>query len=278
MSNTRAFQYSSGEDAATDSYLTSVAGKRAADRPYAASTEMTDVNGGSTWYTDASGGQLEYKNKCSRIIVIVFSVFLLLAGIGLCIVGRVEKDHKILPLCPKCDQFIMAMYIFGGVLIAFGFVGLVSAVTRLKCAAFLYAVVMVLLAIAMFGAGVAVVVFDTGLRESEVEDLWRDAISDHESFVCDIQDRLQCSGFYKCCQVLPTNASSPNCNATAMQLKLDCDSSCVNSNANYTEPCKNKVEAEVKSHFKPLIGVTFGLGFLMIIIAVAAVRMTLRSR
>lgn len=272
----KGFIYSTGEDQATDSYIESIAGKRV-DRMQSASSEM-DVNGGSTWYTSADQ-RPQYKNSCARVGVLIFNGILLLAGIGLCILARVEKDKKVLPLCPHCSELMTVMYIFGGALIVFALIGILSAVSRFKPLAFIYALLVLLLAIACIAAGFAVVVFETGMKETEVEKLWKDAVDDQESFICTLQDRLQCSGFNKCCQVVPgtANVSSFNCNATVGEYVSQCDVRCSTSNDQYTEPCNNKVEDEVKAHFKPLIGVTFALGFILILVAVAAVRMTLRS-
>jgi len=56
----------------------------------------------------------------------------------------------------------------------------------------------------------------------------------------------------------------------------ECLFRCNQSNYNL-EPCQAKVEAEVKDHFKPLMGVTFGLAFVLFATGVASVRMTKKS-
>ena len=276
MADNRGFVYSTGEDNATDAYLETVAGKRESTNAH----EMSEVNGGQTWYTDAGGsGDAKYRNTCARGLVMVISAVLLLAGIGVCIFGRVEQDKKVLPLCPECKHFVTALYIFGGCLMVFALLGIGAAVTRFKPLAFLYTLLLVLLAVALIAAGFAVVIFETGLKETEVEKLWNDAVADEEQFVCQLQEKLKCSGFTKCCQTDPfTNISTSFCNATRAEIIVQCDTRCTTTNQQFTEPCNEKVEDLVKSHFKPLIGVTFGLAFLLLLVGVSSVRMTLRSR
>jgi hypothetical protein len=274
MSNTKKFQYASGDESDTTAFLAS-AGVRD-QREQQQQQQMTTAP--ETWYTPHDDGRPRFRNNASRVVVLVFSVFLLLAGIAVCIVGRVQQDKKILPLCPHCSQLVTAMYAFGGALIVLSLIGLGSGVTRFKPLAFFFTFLMILLAIAFIAAGFAVVVFETGLKESEVETLWTDAIQDEGSMVCDLQDQLHCSGFNACCGLVngTTNITIPACNATSGQLQ-QCDWRCTTSNQQYTEPCNTKVEDEVKSNFKPLIGIAFALAFVMIFVAVAAVRQTLRS-
>jgi len=255
------YKYAQGDDAASDAYVNSIAGNRAKPQQNYSKLE-TD---GGQWYS--SDAEPVYRNKCSRIIVITVSVILFLVGVGVMILGKVQQDKKVLPLCPHCTDLITACYIVGGALAFFALIGLAGALTRIRCFAFIYTFLLVLLGLVCCAAGFAVVAFDTNLKQSDVEKLWDDAVSANEDFICDIQDRLNCSGFNSCC--LNIGDFCPNYTAA------ECLTRCT-SNGNL-EPCQQKVEAEVKDHFKPLMGVTFGLALVLFITAIASVRMTKKS-
>lgn len=219
-----------------------------------------------------------YPNTCARTFVAILSGLLLASGMAIAILGRIEQDHKVLPVCPKCDTFIVVMYIAGSCVAVFGLLGLVAAKTRLKLVAFFYAFLMFLMAVLCFAAGCAVLVFDLGLKRSEVERMWTDAISDDARLVCDLQERLECSGFSVCCGIInvsqPITPPNTYCNITLAEYVRTCDSECTDANARFREPCDDKVTDLVKSHFKPLVGVTFGTSVLLFTVVVLSIRMT----
>jgi hypothetical protein len=235
-----------------------------------------------------------YANTFSRVFIIALSALLIAAGMGIAILGRLELDDKtILPICPSCNQFVTAMYIVGGCVAGFGLLGIIAAITRVKLVAFLYALILFVIAVLMFCCGVAIITFEVGLKESEVRKLWTTALTDDSDLICDLQNRLHCSGFNSCCQLYDANvthnvtvfretysATNSMCNVTTAEDFLnECDVSppCWTSNQDYSEPCNAKVTDLVKSHFKPLIGVSAGCTVLFAAATVFAVRMVLKS-
>jgi hypothetical protein len=220
-----------------------------------------------------------YGNKCSRICVMILAGLFAAAGTGIAILGRIELDHKVLPVCPDCANFATAMYITGGSVAFFGLIGIAAAVTRLKPLAFFYAFLLFLLAVLCFACGVAIVVFELGLKKSEVRRVWVQEVSDERRLVCDLQSRLQCSGFDACCGVIDVNApiapSNTFCNLTAHAYLEQCDDACTDTNQQNREPCDARVTDLIKSHFKPLIGTAFGLTVVLFAGVVMSVRMAL---
>lgn len=291
MSNNRQFAYSSGNDDATDSYLEGVAGKRV---DYTRQQEMSVQGGagGATWYADM--GEPGYKNKCSRYIVIIFGVVLMLVGGGVIAVARIQKERKVLPVCPDCNTIITIMYIFGGALILVALLGLAAAVTRVKCLAYFFSMIMLSVALGCMGAGFAVVAIDVGLNKDQTElaKLWTDTIKDEPQAICDLQSALECSGFTQCCgtvniadatieqrekyyPISNVSLSTCNVNGTAAYAQ-ECASQC-DTNSKYTETCHDKVVDELHKYFKPLLGVCFGLALILFITAIASCRMTTKN-
>jgi len=258
---TKQYAFGDSEATGTDAYVNSIAGER---KNYQKFDQSSAASG--AWYSQDS--EPVYRNKCSRAIVIMVSGFLFLLGVAVMIVAKVQQDKKFLTLCPNCNVVITVMYIFGGSLAFIALLGLVGALTRIRLFAYVYTLFLIILALACMAAGFAVVAFENNLKQSEITKLWDDAVSDNDDFICDFQHEFNCSGFTTCC-----NYWAPNvCNYTAKE----CLPRCNNSNANI-ETCQSKVESEVKSHFKPAMGVTFGLAFVLLVTAVASVRMTRKS-
>jgi hypothetical protein len=175
-------------------------GKRQA---YTAENDLMLGPHSRTW--DAGGDLFrdppEHRNSCSRVIVVIISIVLILGGAAIAILGRVQKDKHIFAICPHCDDLVLAMYILGGCIALIGLVGLIGAITRVRCVAFLFTVLVVIMALALLAAGITVTVYQAGLHRSEIRKLWTDAVHDDPQLICELQDNLDCSGFDMCCNV-----------------------------------------------------------------------------
>eukprot|EP00672_Neobodo_designis_P018405 CAMPEP_0174832838 /NCGR_PEP_ID=MMETSP1114-20130205/3885_1 /TAXON_ID=312471 /ORGANISM="Neobodo designis, Strain CCAP 1951/1" /LENGTH=348 /DNA_ID=CAMNT_0016066705 /DNA_START=33 /DNA_END=1077 /DNA_ORIENTATION=+ len=222
-----------------------------------------------------------YANKCARIFVLVLAGIFAAAGMAIAILGRIELDHKVLPICPDCSNFATAMYIVGSCVAVFGLLGIAAAATRFKPLAFFYAFLLFLLAVLCFACGVAIVVFELGLKKSEVRRVWVQEVSDERQVLCDLQQKLECSGFDHCCGVIdvaqPISPSNTYCNITSAVYLQQCDDRCTESNQKYRESCDERVTDLIKAHFKPLVGVAFGLSVTLMVGTVMSVRMALSS-
>jgi len=314
MSTTnKKFAYGSGEETSTDAYLHSVTGGEARGLH---SVEMRDVSHARTAYSGDLYGQQdeEFTNSCSRIFVAVLSVFFVVVGVAIAVVGAVQKNKQILTLCPRCNDLIIVLYIVGGAMAGMGVIGLLACKTRMRPCAYLYTFLMIALALAFLAAGAAAVVYETGLKKFDTEPLWKDAIREDESFICQLQTTLNCSGYGRCCnapnyRVRPANVTAldymesalgalpgdtPTCeipatsnssappapvsgNSTVTPLSEVCNPSCYISNAN-PRPCDEAVERDLKKYYIPIIGIGFGLSFVLLVGSVSSVRMTFKER
>jgi hypothetical protein len=181
-------------------------------------------------------------------------------------------------VCPDCENFATAMYIVGSAVAGFGLLGIAAAASRFKPLAFFYAFLLFLLAVMCFACGVAIVVFELGLKKNEVKRVWVQEVGDERQVICDLQKRLECSGFDRCCGVIDANApivpSNTVCNITAAVYMDQCDDRCDDTNQQFLEPCDEKVTDLIKAHFKPLIGTAFGLTVVLFAGVIMSVRMT----
>ena len=329
VNQSKKFAYGTGAEASTDAYLQSVAGS---DDRGLHSVEMEDTAHSRTYYT---GGDLygsaasdDYKNGCSRGFVAVLSVFFLLVGIGIIVIGAVQKHQQILALCPRCSDLVTLLYIVGGAMSGVGLLGMVACKTRVRPVAYVFTFLMIILAFAFLAAGAAAAVYQTGLKDFDTEKIWRDAVRNDESFICQLQTSLNCSGYGRCCnapnfrrrpanvtmleymesttmkdveavspgdipvcEVAPVPTASPGAtptpappvptaNGTAAPpepLSAVCEASCYVSNSNL-RPCDDAVQRDIKKYYVPIIGVGFGMAFILVIGSVSSVRMTFREK
>ena len=179
-----------------------------------------------TWTSNSYARLRDNRDKaqghnCASVMVMGFSVLLFLIGVGLIVIGAIEKDQKLLPICPQCDKIVLGMYIAGGIVIAIALLGAAAANLRMKVLAVPYIVFLFLISIALLGVSAAVIVFSTGnglgLKEAWIHDVVADS-----SEICSIQNDLQCSGFELGCCYGPdynittsTTAAPANTTSTA---------------------------------------------------------------
>jgi hypothetical protein len=224
-----------------------------------------------------------YNNKAARVYIFGLSGLLMVAGVAIAVMARVEIDYKFLALCPECDQFAVALYIAGSTISFIGFIGFLSALTRRKPIAFLNAFIMCITSVFFFAVGVAVLVFEFDLSKNNVRTMWKSALDDESQMICDLQNRFQCSGFDKCCAVwnvtAPFNVTNSQCGISSLAEYVEqCDTRCTDSNQMYLDSCDNEVTDLVKSHFAPLAGVTFTLCVIFFVGCVLSVRMVLHAK
>lgn len=313
------FRYGNGDTEESDAFITSVvanAPKRkdepVVDRPHC---EMVDLHNARMHYAEDKGMSIfntekRFENSCARLFVFGFCGILLLAGLGVIIFAAVEKHEQVLPVCPECSSFIIAMFVFGAVLFVVALWGIGAAKTRVKCLAYPFAGFVVLIAVVFVAAGIAAVVYETNAKDLDLEKLWKDAVKNDKNFICRIQKDFHCSGFgaNHCCKShdasllrvsrlfealeapprllagdstqTPSGLGYCYTNATTEAWVTEVcviDPAypvCTTSNNMYQEPCDSKLEDAIKAHFIPVIVTLFATAFLLALTAVSAVRMT----
>jgi hypothetical protein len=159
-----------------------------------------------SYYSVDTGARQEYRNRCSRLVVYIFSAIIFIVGIGLMVGGGLQKKNGgVLPICPNCEKIITALFAIGGVILVFGILGVYAAHSRNSCIAAIFIITLLLLAIIFLGAGIGFLVVQGG---SHLEQLWQGAVKNEPDAICQLQDRLGCSGFDFCCYNSSDNSST----------------------------------------------------------------------
>ena len=254
----------------------------------------------------------EHRNHCSRLVVVVISVLLMLGGVAIAVLGRIEKEKKIFPLCPHCNDLIVVLYIIGACVGVVGLVGLIAAATRVRCLAVVFTVLLIVFTLVLAAAGTAAAIYDSGMHKDDLRRLWQDAVRDDPQVICDLQGSLDCSGFSKCCNLAPpleapilpsaafaqlllqardapnTTTAAPTPSSSAFpsnnicDIDLDeytaqCSPQCTNTNSANQDSCSAKAEDELKRHIAAVLGALFGLAVVLAATSVASIRMVLKS-
>ena len=234
---------------------------------------------------------------CSSIFVLSFSIALLLGGLALIVIGSIEKDHRLLPLCPKCTVIINALYGIGACNMAVGILGVVAAATRKKVLAIPYMVMVLLFAVVFLGLGIAVLVFQGG--SIQLGSVWVDAVKNDPDLICSLQTKLQCSGYHNgCCNgpntssvqmmmqyphhplgallLLSLEGNESYCyNRTSVPswVATDCVPSC--SSNMYTAVCEGALIKQIKDNLGPIVGAIFPFAVLLGVVGGLSLKMTL---
>ncbi|CUG92187.1 tetraspannin-like protein, putative [Bodo saltans] len=247
-------------------------------------------------YSRVDGGDRKTPNhgvlSCS---VMVFSLLIAFAGVGIIILGYLEKAKHLLPLCPNCDDVVLGLYIAGGIVLAIGVLGITAAVARIRCLAIPYTILIVLVGLVFLAGGVVCVLIRTDTGTLDLSTLWTKSVESAPTFICEVEGNLQCSGFSSgCCKTNYTaldpyipfaNLSYcfltlPNGTFTKVDASYtpvtwpssDCVMGC--SNNNFTNQCDEAIRQEIKDHIIPIAASLLPFGILSVIMGVFSLCMT----
>ena len=221
----------------TDDYIAALTGS--SPKKKGSTLQDEEMAGAADGWTSSSYARLRDNREksqghnCSSIIVMAFSVLLFLIGVGVIVIAAIEKDQKLLPICPKCDQTLVYLYIAGGAIILVALVGAAAAKIRKKIIAIPNIIFLFILAIALLGASIAIIVFSTG-NGLGIKNAWIHDVMDAPSDVCDLQNELQCSGFELGCCYGPDFNSTTTTTTTAPMTTTASNSSSTNSSSTST--------------------------------------------
>ena len=272
--------------------------------------EVDDMNARQLGDGLLGGSSARYQNNCSRAFVFLLSTLLTCAGIALIVYAMLVKTNRDpLPMCVRCEKWSMYGALLGGAIGLVGILGFISACSRNKCVTFPYALLVLILSLAMFAAGGAVIYYATGTNKFSMLPEWEAAVKDAPEDVCALQKRLQCSGYQLgCCAVNGTSNSTGNTTTTStvppklsrhvmrildlpMPLLGDGVPACYNvtvakdicpvctapSDNDSTEMCDVKLHDEAKKYFIPAAAITFGSGVIALIEVICLIRMVSRG-
>jgi hypothetical protein len=247
-------------------------------------------------YSRVDGGGRKTPNhgvlSCS---VMVFSLLIAFGGVGIIILGYLEKSKKLLPLCPSCDDVVLGLYITGAIVLAIGVLGITAAVARIKCLAIPYTILIVLVGLVFLAGGIVCVLIRTDAGTLDLSTLWEKTVESTPTFICEVEGNLQCSGFSRgCCKTNFTALDPyvPFANLSYCFLTLsngtfsavnaaytpvtwptsDCVMGCRNNN--FTTQCDAAIREEIKEHIVPIAASMLPFGVLSVVMGVFSLCMT----
>lgn len=153
--------------------------------------------------------------------VLFVAVLLLLGGVALIVIGFLQRDHKIIPLCPHCTEVQIGACTAGGMFALFGIVGFIASLLRLRVVAVPFMLTALLCGLLLLGGGVFCLVLRLNPDVIDLLDVWEQAVQSSPEFVCHMQQELLgCSGFQLgCCA---TNQSSVQGTSSSTLIKSFC--------------------------------------------------------
>jgi hypothetical protein len=200
----RRFKFGRENTEETDAFIGQVAASapKLSSAPNLQAHEMNDMTTTTrSYYTSGDvygNAPKQYKNSCSRIVVIFLSIIIALLGVAMFVLATVQKTKKVLPICPNCDEVMKGVYIAGGVLVSVGLLGLISAIFRNRVLGYIFCVLFGVTGIALIAAGGAMVAFDKGVGDLTLDNAWAAATKNDPDTVCQVQSHFNCSGFKGC--------------------------------------------------------------------------------
>lgn len=221
----------------TDDYIAALTGS--SPKKKGSTLQDEEMAGAADGWTSSSYARLRDNREnsqghnCSSIIVMCFSVLLFLIGVGVIVIAAIEKDQKLLPICPKCDQTLVYLYIAGGAIILVALIGAAAAKIRKKIIAVPNIIFLFILAIALLGASIAIIIFSTG-NGLGIKAAWIEDVADSPADICELQNELQCSGFELGCCYGPDFNSTTTTTTTTPMTTTASNSSSANSSTSAT--------------------------------------------
>lgn len=150
--------------------------------------------------------------RIHSIIFSVFSVFLLLLGVTLCIYMTVRASSLQTPgKCYTSSYSFMVPIFYGSLLFLTGLVGLGLICHETKIGGILFLVLLVLLTFFVLLAGFLISFVYVGVKSNRdiLEFYWKQSVLHSSREICDFQKLFKCSGFNPshCCVSNVTNTS-----------------------------------------------------------------------
>jgi hypothetical protein len=305
-------KYATNDDDHSDAFISKVVG---AAHVKSAPAEQLQEERSSTWTSDIyyrlENEERGGKRSCLSIFVLVISTVITMLGAGLVVLGIVQKERDVLPLCPGCRNLSTGLYISGSIVAAIGLIGILAAVTRRKVFAVPFTFLIAMLGIMFIVIGGGAVVYNASIDSIDLQSLWETTVQNDPSLICSIQNQLQCSGFRQgCCR----GTSIANRNSTisvydAPQLHFqsllndaanntwcyfylangttvdqnntdiswpakDCAPACIVENAAYTTTCNDALRHQIKKYLLPIAATGLGLGIIFLVLGGQAICMT----
>ena len=303
--------YAREDDDHSDAFISSVVGgapkKGGASPREQLQEERSEVWTSDIYYRldDGKGGKGGH--SCLSIFVLVFSAIITLVGLGLLVLGIVQKEHQVLPLCPGCNSLATGLDIAGAIVILVGLVGVLASVTRRKIFAVPFTFLIAILGILFLVLGAGAIVYDLSVGSIDLQTVWTTSVRNDPALICSIESNLQCSGFSDgCCRSasifnrssssyyyssLLMDSSNTTCyyfypNGTTVDYNntvitwpgRDCAPSCTNENTNYVVTCNEALRNQIKKYLAPIAAVLLGLGVVFLVLGGQAICMTRKRK
>ena len=247
-------------------------------------------------YTRFASEDVKSRPGCMSYSVLIFSTLFTLFGIVIVVLDILSTDAEIISVCPSCMSIKNIGYITGTSVALAGLLGVAASLSRHKCLAIPFAILILVLGLACLALGIFVVLLQVGeLTASKLTPMWESAVRSQPNAICDIQSRLGCSGFnYGCCYTNETaiphgiasafcfittaNGSTYSANGSAVTWPKEiCVPSCTVT-ANQTTPCDDALENEIKKYTVPITAIVFSMGVVFIVTTVMSILMTRKTQ
>jgi hypothetical protein len=200
----------------------------------------------------------QFRNSCSRAILITASVLFALAGLGLIIAAVIQRNLDVLPICPRCSDLIKASIAVGAVMISLGALGLTTGFLRRPCLAYVYVGLAVLLSLGCVLIAIVATLLNERVESANLKAVWESTVNDDPGSVCQWQHRYSCSGFDAPCGRVETAAPS------------QCPVACASNG--FAKTCADSVNDAFDTALLPIMILGYSLFALLALSAVAAVR------
>lgn len=220
------FAYAKGDEADTDAFINGALSAAPKIEPMEASSAFASTREGAYYNVNTGANSGAYKNRCARIIVVIWAIVLIIVGLALAITGGVEKSKGLLPICPKCDQVIAMLIGIGVVIIIFGSIGAWAAISRNRCITGIFGVMLVILTIIFLGLGIGVALINSS---THLGNFWKWNVQNDPEAICQVQAKMSCSGYSACCFFDNASSSNANDTTTAVAVATTTDASATTS-------------------------------------------------
>eukprot|EP00760_Papus_ankaliazontas_P029466 PhM_4_TR4252/c0_g1_i1/m.64253 len=186
-------------------------------------------------YGDAAGvgGGQSDGSTCAKYGLYFLNGLFMLVGIALVVAGVMMRSSDTMHFCKKCTNLAIAPICFGAFIVLTAVIGIYGVLRRGRCLLLMYLMFLLIVVVSLVVLLVTALVFN--FSEPDLSGPWHSAVRNEPSFVCDIQNALECSGFDSGCCDGPvrnhTTTSSPQVHLNRIRVLQALASSSTNTTA-----------------------------------------------
>eukprot|EP00755_Sulcionema_specki_P038872 Sspe_Gene.111727::Locus_93859_Transcript_1_1_Confidence_1.000_Length_848::g.111727::m.111727 len=215
---------------------------------------------------------------CTRRTLLLSNTFLMLAGIALVVTASIALSKPSwLEVCTECAQLLIAGIILGSALFVHSILGFIAILKRKRWLLLGYGAVHVAWLVLFVSSIVLLALVYNGEMNDQMNTLWTNWVKNRPKTICELQDKLECSGWKTCC-----NLDHPGCFArNETEALTQCPQTCIDSECScnqHTDTCEATIDDFIHTYYPIGLAISSAVFIVLVVCIVLTMRQWLFLR